>query len=136
MNAAIRLLPKSVPLYRSRAGLFERNEDLAHAVQDFTTAIGLEPESPYNLQFRAKDYAAWGKTDEAIADDTAALQLIDALELEFESKALAPELLEQRGDLRAGAGARDQAREDYQAALQRTGVDAARERLRQKLKRL
>jgi tetratricopeptide (TPR) repeat protein len=97
-------------LYVKRAESLRALDRHAEAERDWTRALSEDPGNPWLLQQRARARAQQGRLEEAIQDLTGAL----AAEQE---ETVDPELLRDRGALRARLGDTAGARADYEAGL-------------------
>lgn len=73
LNAAIKLDAKDPVLFFDRGRAYQNLNKPALAIKDFDASIALTPDVDV-LGYRAKQYAALGKIDNAIADYTAAIK--------------------------------------------------------------
>jgi hypothetical protein len=75
-NRAIELIPDHAGLYNERGWLyFEDFEEYDSAINDFSMAIEIHPEGPYNHYFRGYAYQYLGRVDEARADFEMVMEL-------------------------------------------------------------
>jgi tetratricopeptide (TPR) repeat protein len=101
---------KLLILYAKRAESLRALGQHAEAERDWTRALAEDPGNPWLLQQRAQARAQLGRLEEAIQD------LTDALASEQE-ESVDPELLRDRGALRARLGDTAGARADFEAGL-------------------
>jgi tetratricopeptide (TPR) repeat protein len=101
---------KLLILYVKRAESLRAIDRHAEAERDWTRALAEDPGNPWLLQQRAQARAQLGRVGEAIQD------LTDALASEQE-ESVDPELLRDRGVLRARLGDAAGARADFEAGL-------------------
>lgn len=120
---------KLVILYAKRAESLRALGRHAEAERDWTRALDEDPENPWLLHQRAQARAHLGKLTEAIHDLTNALAT-------YQDEPVDPELLRDRGVLRARQGDTEGSRVDFEAGLAafRQGdppelLDALREQL-------
>ncbi|MCE9666460.1 tetratricopeptide repeat protein [Myxococcus stipitatus] len=101
---------KALVLHMQRAASLEALGRHADAERDWTLALEEDADNPWLLQRRAAARARLGRTQEAVADLSAALG-------QQSGEHVDPELLHERGLLRARLGDAAGARADFQAGL-------------------
>lgn len=101
---------KALVLHMKRAESLEVLGRHAEAERDWTLALAEDADNPWLLQQRATARTRLGRRDEALED------LTDALALQ-QGEHVDPELLHERGLLRAQLGDTEGARTDFQAGL-------------------
>jgi tetratricopeptide (TPR) repeat protein len=126
---------KALVLHMKRAESLEVLGRLSEAERDWTLALAEDPGNPWLLQQRASVRTRLGRLEEAVQDLTDALASREGEEVD-------PELLRDRGALRARLGDAAGARADFEAGLSslREGsppelADDLRQRLQQNLSR-
>jgi tetratricopeptide (TPR) repeat protein len=111
-DAAIRLQPNNSGYYTQRGSLHLRHHAPLKAQADFDQAISLRDDDPVPFVWRSILYFNMGKLEKALADSGKALKLNDKIPDAYFIRCLA--LLQ--------SGRRDEAREAYEAAVER-GLD-------------
>ncbi|WP_342380624.1 tetratricopeptide repeat protein [Myxococcus stipitatus] len=123
---------KALVLHMKRAESLEALGRHEEAERDWTLALAEDADNPWLLQQRATARTRLGRRDEALQDLTEALAL-------QQGDGVDPELLHERGLLRAQSGDSEGARADFQAglaALRRGDPPALAEALRSALQTL